>query len=260
MAARAPKSPTADAPAGDAPKRRRRSPAEAPPSNVPDEVYLRHIDTIGLAQIALDAAVTIQKEKNGSLRNAYKLAKADGCDIDAIKLAAKLKKRDVGEVVSEHRVVARVLKLMEAPLGLQYDLFADVEVVDQIDARSAGVHAGKNGEPADNNPHQPGTEQHADWRRGWGDGQAAIVATMGGGEMAVPDPAKANVERAYETEGVEAHGRLTLAECPYGSTNQAALAWRRGWQSVEDAAAPATSTGRRGKKDATPTVSGEGHA
>lgn len=256
MAERAPTSPPGDQPA-PAQKRRRRGKAEAPPSNVPDEVYLRHIDTISLAQIALEAAVTVQREKNGALRNAYKLAKEDGCDIDAIRSASKLKKMDVGVVVTQHRTIARVLKLMQAPLGKQYDLFTDVEVVDQLEARAAGVHAGRNGEPADNNPHQPGTDEFADWRAGWGEGQAAIVAGMGKPPV---DEATRRVELAYETEGVKAHGRLTLAECPYGSTNQAALAWRRGWQSVEDASTEAATPARRGRRTAEATVATEGHA
>jgi ribosome modulation factor len=65
---------------------------------------------------------------------------------------------------------------MDLSIGQQWSLFDPPKTVD---AKAAGLHAGMNGEPADNNPHQPGSEEHVEWRAGWGDGQKTITDRMG---------------------------------------------------------------------------------
>lgn len=147
-----------------------------------DETYLTNVRLIQADQIALDELVAAANEQRGVLRNRYKVAKKDGCDVEAIRLVLKLGKRTSGEVVTEHRNVGRILRLLDHPLGTQYNLFVvggeDEAPATAMDAELQGQHAGRNGESADNNPFPPGSAEHVEWRQGWGNGQAMLVGGM----------------------------------------------------------------------------------
>lgn len=144
-----------------------------------NEIIARNAVILTDLYSGLDESMVASQEWRGKISAAKKVAKKDGCDVDAIVAAIKLKRRDPDEVIAEHRNMVRVLKLLDSPLGTQFDFFKDVDVKDTVDARTAGKAAGKNGENADNNPHPQGTEQHAQWREGWGEGQAALAEKMG---------------------------------------------------------------------------------
>lgn len=140
-----------------------------------NEIIARNAEIITELFAGLDEAMVVCQEWRGKISAARKVAKKDGCDVEAIVAAIKLKRRDPDEVIAEHRNMVRVLKLLESPLGTQFDFFKDVEVKDTVDARTAGRAAGKNGEPPENNPYAAGTEQNADWKAGWLDGQAELA-------------------------------------------------------------------------------------
>ena len=143
-----------------------------------DEIWGRNADErLGLEH-ELDDARAIVAGVNGKISAWKKRAKHDGVDTDAIVVAIKLKKRDPEEVIAEHKSVLRVLHLLDAPLGKQFDLLRDVEVKDVVEPRTAGKAAGKNGEGADNNPYQSGTEQYQQWETGRMEGQAVIANRM----------------------------------------------------------------------------------
>lgn len=153
-----------------------------------DEVYLRNLTLIAADQVALDKLKEAVAEQVAVLRNRYKTSKDDGCDNDAIRLYLKIKKRPAGEIVSEHRSLGRILRLMEDPLGTQWQLFsipADVEAAKEgvvpMEAELQGQHAYSNGEPLENNPFgsEPGSQNYVDWRQGWVNAQNAKARSMG---------------------------------------------------------------------------------
>lgn len=151
---------------------------------VPDSVYLSWLGKIEIAKNALDKVTDLRRQKNGEYRAILKAAKDDGCNVDAILEARELHAKDHTIVVVDYRDIGRVLRLIRSPLAVQLELFADQALSSPANARLAGFHAGQNGESADNNAHKPGTEEHVQWRQGWGEGQASIAAKMGSGQHA----------------------------------------------------------------------------
>lgn len=155
---------------------------------ISDEALARHIDLIQAAELEYDEARDATAVKSGILRNRYKVAKNDGADIEALKLALKLAKRTSGEVVTEHRNVGRIIRLMNLPIGHQFNLFSVPEdeaaeaagKPNAMDAELQGQAAYRNSEPVINNPFQPGTQEHVDWRQGWNNAQTATARNMGG--------------------------------------------------------------------------------
>lgn len=166
------------------PKRRGRKPKDKAPAaghnsgEIPTEVYERHLAAIQTKRTAMDKAHEAYKQARGEFRSAFKTAKADGCNIDAMKEAHRLSKLDQLEVVQDFRDLGRILRIMEAPIGTQFGLFPEVELPKPVNAVLAGQHAGKNGEPRVNNPHPPGTPEYEQWDGGWLEKQAAIAEEM----------------------------------------------------------------------------------
>lgn len=153
-----------------------------------DRTISIHIDTITRAQKKHQLSHAETKRLNSIVRNAYKAAKAQGIDVDALKSAFEKAKRPAGEVIAEERNVGRYLRVMEVPLGRQYQFAFDQPDAPEakaaeVDAGAAGEHAFRNGEPPSNNPHVAGTAQHADWSSGY---HAALRRTAE--EMAPPKP------------------------------------------------------------------------
>lgn len=147
---------------------------------VADETVGMHINLIKAAEVEWrdlrDKASTAQ----GVLRNRYKVAKQDGVDVDSLKLAFRIAERASGEVISEQRNVGRYLKIMGSPLGTQWSLFEEEgeNGKPKVDANLQGQHAGRNGEPAENNPFTPGTEEFTTWAEGWVNGQQMLGEGM----------------------------------------------------------------------------------
>lgn len=153
---------------------------------ISDEAMLRHIQLIQAAELEFDEARDAAAVKSGILRNRYKVAKNDGADIEALKLALKLAKRTSGEVVTEHRAVRRIILLMNLPIGHQFDLFkvgGDDEAAAEgkpngMDAELQGQAAYRNSEPIVNNPFTQGTEDYFNWSQGWRNAQNATAQSM----------------------------------------------------------------------------------
>lgn len=156
---------------------------------VADETVGMHINLIKAAEVEWRELRDKASAAQGVLRNRYKVAKQDGVDVDALKLAFRINERASGEVISEQRNLGRYLKIMGSPLGTQWSLFEEEgeDGKPKVDPNLQGQHAGRNGEPAENNPFTPGSEQFTDWAEGWVAGQQMLaqgVGTTNGGAAA----------------------------------------------------------------------------
>jgi ribosome modulation factor len=139
---------------------------------VPDEVIARHLKAIKAKLKAMDPILEELNEARGVYRNARKLAKKEGVNLDALDIILKLENVDMGKVQVDHADAGRYLRILESPLATQLDLFQNMQVVaPEVDARLQGRQAGGNAEPAENNPFTPGSEQFQQWAEGWAEGQ-----------------------------------------------------------------------------------------
>lgn len=150
---------------------------------VSDETIGMHIGLIKDAEAKWRKLRDEATQAQGVLRNRYKVAKNDGVDVDSLKLAFRIAERVSGEVISEQRAVGRYLRIMGAPIGTQWSLFDEVEIEGgdgpKVDPNLQGQHAGRNGEPAENNPFTPGTEPFTEWAAGWVNGQEMLASGVG---------------------------------------------------------------------------------
>ncbi|MPZ32012.1 MAG: hypothetical protein GEV13_13610 [Rhodospirillales bacterium] len=98
---------------------------------VADEVLQRNTLLIEAAQAELDELLGEVAKLRGVLGNRKKVAKNDGCDVDAIVQALRLKKQagtgGSEPIVTRHRMVGRILGLLGHPLGTQFKLFGNDE-------------------------------------------------------------------------------------------------------------------------------------
>jgi len=166
---------------------------------VDEEVLTRNTLLIKEQLLTLDELLGQVSAARGVLGNRKKVAKKDGCDVDAIMLALKYEKRvkngGASPVVAEHRQIGRILRILDCPLGTQFKLFdladdapeaATDEGALERKATLAGEQAGLNGEPVDNCPHTPGTPQAFGWRNGWQVGADKLTASFGNGKAPAP--------------------------------------------------------------------------
>lgn len=162
-----------------------------------DESITRTANAIEAALIEIDNAGRIMQKARGELAAAQKTGKTDlgsKAWVEAVKAAVKLKRQaakgGTGEIVQEHRQIGRILRLLDTPLGTQFNLFAvpeeepaapgEAKPVSEADAYLQGEHAYKNSEPRDNNPFGAGEANHVQWDRGWNDAFDANVKGTGG--------------------------------------------------------------------------------
>jgi len=155
--------------------------AEAQSPNVAPETFLAHYRSIRDAtRVKDDAGMALARTK--------KAAKSDGVDLDALKMLERLAKLDEDEAELQLKHVFEYASWAKLPIGTQLDAFGQhkIPAVKQKAANEhelwaagdAGNKAGKKGEPRDNNPHEPGTELHVVWAKGWLDGQRVIADEM----------------------------------------------------------------------------------
>lgn len=116
-----------------------------------------------------------KKEADAALKNCCKQAKAElGKTVVAdIKLAIEVA-TEQGEAAIKERMEsqARVLRWLGLPIGVQGNLFAEVDLTPANEkARANGKRAGLAGE-ACQPPHDPSVPQYQEWMDGWQEGQA----------------------------------------------------------------------------------------
>lgn len=146
-------------------------------------------------QIALDALAEKVAEVRGRISSIKKVAEKCGVDWDVVKLYAKYQKRirigEMGAVVTEQRRLASLMRIMDCPLYTQFGLFPEEPKGDDgapakpgMDAELQGQAAYRGGEPRENNQYQAGTEEHADFDRGWLNAERAFLHPRGEGNGA----------------------------------------------------------------------------
>jgi hypothetical protein len=145
---------------------------------VSPELIARHYAQIGSALKASKAADEVAKKKRSALQNAYKAAKSDGCPVDAMKQARRLDEGDHAEAILHFKDVGRVLEVVESDLPL----FRDITIPPPVNAYLAGRQAGREGGPADQNPHTPGSEEFTRWDEGHRSGIEAATEGLRSGQ------------------------------------------------------------------------------
>lgn len=156
--------------------------------SVPDEIYERHLAKIDTTSKAMEKAKEAFDQAKGVHQSAYKAAKGDGCDIDAIRLARKLDKQDAGVTQVTYANVSRVLNLIGSPLGSeQMDLFGAIAPAKPAEEAPGirGLKAGEAGLGRDANPYDPGSQAYQAYDEQWLAGQKRIVDRMGNGSESV---------------------------------------------------------------------------
>lgn len=159
-------------------------------SGITDDELHRQIDKILEAKADVDKIQTSLDKAKGVLRNAYKVAKDKGAPIDDVRAWVQLKRLSQGEVVTSHRNIGRIMRVMGDPLGTQYNLFSvpadepgeegkPKSAHPAMDAELQGQHAYRNNEPRTNNPFTQGTEEFVAWDGGWNNAMNANIRSMG---------------------------------------------------------------------------------
>lgn len=143
--------------------------AAASPSNVTDETIRAAMDGIFAAHADLKKAQEAVSQANGIYRNKIKAAGKIGLNKDAIIEVIRLKSKEPGDEVSKLKSAIRYARVMGLPIGTQLDIFGDTLEAAEVLPYNAGRAAAENREPATNNPHEPGSEAHQDWSKGFGD-------------------------------------------------------------------------------------------
>ena len=144
--------------------------AGLPDGGLPDEVKLRWLAKVNTAALAYDKAAEAAKKLKSQLSNVYAGAKDDGCNIDALKQARKLDKRDRAEVAADYTATGDWLRLMDSPL-VQLELFKQPDWPEPVNANLQGYRVGRAAGSLDECPFEPGTETFASWRTGYDLGQ-----------------------------------------------------------------------------------------
>ena len=146
---------------------------------VPDEVILRHINTMKTKMKTMDKVQEELDQARGVYRLARKLAKKEGVNLAAFDMVIRLEKQDHGAVLVDHADAGRYLRITESPLATQMDLFQNLQApAPVVDVALQGQKAGENGEPMTNNPHTPGSDDYTIWHENWTLGQTKIAEEM----------------------------------------------------------------------------------
>ena len=142
--------------------------AEARSHSITPEQFLRHDAEIREAKREKDDAGT-------AFARARKAAKNGAVDLKAYKFVEQIRSLDDDEQIVVMRHMVEMLSWLEMPIGTQFSLIdapktpkpkPSAKAAHSVwAAGEAGLLAGREGDPADSNPHQAGSEQHVAWAR-----------------------------------------------------------------------------------------------
>jgi hypothetical protein len=164
--------------------------AEARSHNVPPDVFIRHYKEIRETKHA-------HHDTGMAVARAKKAAKADGIDLDALKLLEKFADLDTDEAELQLQHLRQYAAWIELPIGSQLNFFADAkaptanpqaEEFREWSAGGVGFDAGKAGHTRDTNPHRAGSAEYVAWDKSWSNGNKAWLK----GQKQIAGQMKAN--------------------------------------------------------------------
>lgn len=130
-------------------------------------------------------------ECRGRLSSIRKVAKSCGVDWDVVaqyrKIQKRIRKGEMGEIVTEHRRLGELMGILDCPLYTQFDLFklaakqvAEGGQTPPMEPELQGQLAYRQGAKLTDNIYNAATdtEAHNDWHRGWVNAQNANARTM----------------------------------------------------------------------------------
>lgn len=166
-------------------------------TGITDDELQRQTQACWDAHAEVTVAMRAVDKARGVYRNTLKVAKDKGAPkdeiLDYIKIRTIREKRGTGAVVTQHRNIGRIMRVMGDPLFEQYELFSVAKeefndsgspIKNGMDPELQGNHAYRNNEPLSNNPFNAGTVEHVDWTNGWKEGERATATRMGKGGTA----------------------------------------------------------------------------
>lgn len=115
---------------------------------------------------------------SGTLRAAYKVAKAEGFSKKDIDFAIGLRKGDQAEAIERRRREQMIAKWVNHPIGTQADLFDEDRTPLDDKAFEAGKLVGMEGNEACKPPTHYPTSVAQRWIEGWHEGQAARMSNF----------------------------------------------------------------------------------
>jgi hypothetical protein len=157
------------------------------------------------AKQEVEEMAELTKAANGRYRAILKAAKAAGIDPDDITDTVKVRHMDRADLIAKERSRARMMAVVGIWPKIQVELFAQHAPVSEATAEDAadvaydrGHHCGVKGELRTINPYNAGTEQWAEFDRGWSVGQEKNVP--GKGRLKGKGKGKANLKVVGEEE------------------------------------------------------------
>lgn len=121
-----------------------------------------------------ERALKLKKDADAAFKNACKIIKADGGNVNAIKLTISLQTPE-GESAFRARMEMEAEVAKWNGVGVQVDMFSDERQPSVDKARADGKRAGLKGETA-KPPHAPETEQFRQWMEGYYEGQSVLTS------------------------------------------------------------------------------------
>jgi hypothetical protein len=181
-------------------------------SNVTDSTIRDFYKKAISAKQEIEEIAEAQKAATGRYRAVLKSAKAAGVDPDDIVYAVKIRHMDRADLIQRERGKARVIRATGLWPKIQAELFStDTPTTgaredDSIEvAYDNGHRCGVTGELRTINPYPPGTEQWAEFDRGWSVGQEKFVPNKGpkakGGKKGKADLKLVKPETPEDPEG-----------------------------------------------------------
>lgn len=177
--------------AGAAKRNEKKAKEEARKTNVPAEVKKRNWDAITDALAVMNAAAKALKEVKAVVQACYSTAKNDGCNIEAFKKLRAAEKIDSDEYDVDMKEMMNLAVIVNSPVA-ETCLMRILEDADKVNHYTQGFTAGKAGDDLANCPHKPGSVEFEKYEKGWRDGQAKNMETLGRGKKPAKDSATLN--------------------------------------------------------------------
>ncbi len=174
----------------------------------------------------LNASLRELEEASGAHRAVVKKAKAAGVNPNAILAALRAKRKEETVIAQELRDYVRALHVNRVTISAN-DVYGGWETPaptpedDAYDAEQRGYQAGTGNGLREDNPFAAGSEQHAEWDRGWRKGQEALAKQLGDNAKAA-NPSRKRPERPPENKPQPAVGRKTgrAGKTPKGAVDE----------------------------------------